>query len=102
MKLHFILQNIERALAAIDSPNSKDAVKSYLNRASAELRRFRITSSSGVVCSKGNMSCPFLDYDGEAGQYYCTLSNLYLLHRDADGFLEPQEGCTWKPCILRG
>ena len=95
MKLHFVLQQLDRALFAIDAPHSKEAVKQYLYAAKAELKRFCPTSTCGVVCSKGQIKCPFLEYDGQAGKYYCTLSQEYL-ERDADGYLATHKDCTWQ------
>ena len=53
MKLHFVLQQIDRAIFAIDAPHSKEAVKQYLYAAKAELKRFFPTSQRGVVCQRG-------------------------------------------------
>lgn len=96
MKLHFVLQQIERAIFAIDSPHRKEAVKQYLYAAKAELKRFCPTSQRGVVCQKEKQKCPFMEYDGHAAKCYCTLSQEYL-KRDEDGYLEPNnKGCTWQ------
>ena len=96
MKLHFVLQQIERALSDIDAPYSKEAVKQCLYAAKAELKRFRIETPRGVRCQKEKQRCPFLDYDGPAAEHFCTLSQEYL-KKDADGYLEPNRRfCTWQ------
>ena len=96
MKLHFVLQQLDRALFAIDAPHSKEAVKQYLYAAKAELKRFCPKSPSGdVTCSRRKLECPFMEYDEPTDKHYCILSKYYL-HPNAEGFLEPREGCTWQ------
>ena len=96
MKLHFVLQQLDRAIFSIYAQHSKEAVKQYLYAAKAELKRFRYKNQYGdVTCSKETEKCPFLVYDDLVGKNYCNLSRYYL-QRDEDEFLEPREGCTWR------